>query len=73
MPRVGFEQRCRFLHISDPHQEVSATYIIVGKVDPIHDYILRLSHEIGTYLSIDEMMVQFYGRSQHMIKMPNQQ
>lgn len=63
MSRNRFQQIKRYLHVSNPREETQYWY---EKVKPVTDVILAYSRRYyvpSSHVSVDEMMVEFEGRS----------
>jgi len=66
----------RYLHISVPPQEASTKLLRKDwwkKLEPLSSYLQERSQELylpATNVAVDEMMVNFTGRSTHTIRMP---
>ena len=68
-----FEQLKRYLHISDPRERNLNKKEWWYRVEPLASTFHKASREYyrpGSNLSIDEIMIQCFGRSLHTVKMP---
>jgi hypothetical protein len=74
LSRRRFTQIKRYLHVSDPDLTGALTDAEwYKKLEPLSSSICTRSQELavpGTNTSVDEMMVRFFGRSKHTVRMP---
>lgn len=68
-----FEQLKRYLHISDPREKNLNKKEWWYRVEPLASTFHKAAREYyipGSELSVDELMIQCFGRSLHTVKMP---
>ena len=68
-----FEQLKRYLHISDPREKNLDKKEWWYRLEPLASIFHKASREYyipGSELSVDELMIQCFGRSLHTVKMP---
>lgn len=71
---VRYEQLKRYFHVSDPHLPKPPDNKWYVKVEPLSSKLRDAFQKCfvpGTKVSVDEMMIRFFGRSKHTIKMKN--
>jgi hypothetical protein len=77
MTRTRFEQLKRFLHISHPESDelrAAGSKDWWHKLEPLASCFHEAAQKFytpGSHLSVDEIMVQCFGRTLHTYKMPN--
>lgn len=68
-----FEQLKRYLHISDSQEKISIKKEWWYRVEPLASIFHKAARKYytpGSELSVDELMIQCFGRSLHTVKMP---
>ncbi|QSS59577.1 hypothetical protein I7I51_09013, partial [Histoplasma capsulatum] len=71
MGQKQFEQIKRYIHISNPRRPESSSFI--QKLEPLYFNFHAACwkyYNPGSNLSIDEMMIRFFGRFKYTVKMP---
>lgn len=71
---VRYEQLKRYFHVSDPRLPKPLDNKWYVKVEPLSSKLRDAFQKCfvpGTKVSVDEMMIRFFGRSKHTIKMKN--
>jgi hypothetical protein len=72
LSRTRYTKIKRYLHVSDPN-EVYSDKEWFRKLEPLNSNIRDKCQELivpATNTTVDEMMVRFFGRSKHIVKMP---
>lgn len=74
MTIVRFEQLKRYFHVSDPTLPKPIDKKWYTKLEPLSSTLRKSFQQFfvpGTKVSVDEMMIRFFGRSKHTVKIKN--